>query len=200
MEGEQVTSEQEAHRLSKNAKWLALLFAFICTNTSLALFVAIAVFRRKADCPDCTQFSPTLLPMLIILATLLLFLGVGILTSLCLRQARSLTRTPQDIISSRIPVGDLEKSPAPILPYNHVPHGEPFIESSSINLPDYFTAIRKIGEIDVRVDADLWTEAGDPEIESPPCYEQALEMAATLDSPERGVKPTSSPSKEMMGR
>jgi len=188
MAGEQVTAEQEAPRLSKNAKRLGLFFVFVCINISVALLVAIAVLRKE-DCPDCTQFSPILLPILIILATFLLFLGVSILTSLCLRQAHSLTRTPQVIISSIPGVGDLEKSGAPVLPYNHVPHGEPFIEGSTIDLPDYFTAVRKIGEVDVSVDADVWTE-GDPEIGRPPSYEQALEMVATLDSPSSGVELT----------
>lgn len=181
MAGEEVTAEQGTPGLSKNAKWLALFFAFVCTYTSVALFVAIAVLRKE-DCSDCTQFSPILLPMLIILATFLLFLGVSILTSLCLRPGRSLTQTSQVTFCSRVPVGDLEKSPAAILPCN-VRHGEPFIESSSINLPDYFTTVRKIGEFNVSVDADLWKE-GDHEIRRPPCYEQALEMAATLDSHE----------------
>ena len=103
--------------------------------------------------------------------------------SLCLRRTRSLTRTPQVVISS-IPAGD--KSPTPILPFNH---GEPFVEGSSIDLPDYFTAVRNIGEVDLSVIAAVWTESI-PEI-GPPCYEQAFEMAATSDSPEGGrVEPT----------
>lgn len=112
-------------QLTKNPKWLGLCLAFVCLNISVALFVAIAIFRKEA-CLDCKQFSPILLPMLIILATLLLFLAVSILMSLCLRRTRSLTRTPQVLISS-IPAGDLEKSPTAILPYNH---GEPFVECS----------------------------------------------------------------------
>lgn len=67
MAEEQVTAEQETPRLSKNAKWLGLLFAFICINVSVALFVVVAILRK--DCPDCKQSSPILLPMLIILAT-----------------------------------------------------------------------------------------------------------------------------------
>lgn len=186
MAEEQVTAEQETPRLSKNAKWLGLLFAFICINVSVALFVVVAILRK--DCPDCKQSSPILLPMLIILATLLFFLGVSILTPLCLRRTRSLTRTPRELVVSSIPAGDVEKSPAPILPYNHVPNGEPFVESSSIDLPDYFTAVRNIGEVNLSVDAEVWTE-GAPEIR-PPCYEQALEMAATLDSTASKVEPT----------
>ena len=187
MAEEQVTAEQDAQRLSKNANWLGLFFAFVCINSSVALFITISVMSED-NCLDCKQFSPILLPMLIILAIFLLFLGVSILTPACLRQARSLFRTPQVVISS-IPVGDLEKSPAPILPDNHLPHGEPsFVKGSAIDLPDYFAAVRNIGEVDLSVDANVWTE-GDPEFQ-PPCYEQALEMAATLDSPSGGVEST----------
>ena len=181
MAGEQVPAEQETPRLSDNAKWLGfnLFVAFVCINISVALFVALAVWRTQ-DCPNCKQFSPILLPIFIILATFLLFLGVSVLMSLCLRRTRSLTRTPQVVISS-IPAEDLEKPPTPILPYNL---GEQFVKGSSIDLPDYFTAVRSIGEVNFSVIAAVWAE-GVSEI-GPPCYEQALEVAATSDSPEGG--------------
>lgn len=169
-------------KLTKNPKSLGLCLAFICLNISVALFVAIAILRKEA-CLDCKQFSPILLPMLIILATLLLFLGVSILMSLCLRRTRSLTRTPQVVISS-IPAGDLEKSPTANLPYNH---GEPFVECSSIDLPDYFTVVRNLGEVGLSVIAAVCTEDA-PEIEPPPCYEQAVDMAATSDSPDNRLE------------
>ena len=182
MAEEQVAAEQETPRSSKNGRWLGLLFAFICINVSVAMFVVVIL---RKDCPDCKQFSPIPLPLLIILATLLLSLGVSILTPL-LRRTRSLTQTPREVVVSSIPAGDLEKSLAPILPYYHVPHGadgEPFVENSSIDLPDYFTAIRNIGEVNLSVDAEVWTEI------RPPCYEQALEMAATFDSTASKVEP-----------
>lgn len=169
-------------QLTKNPKWLGFCLAFVCINISVALFVAIAILRKEA-CLDCKQFSPILLPMLVILATLLLFLGVSMLMSLCLKRTRSFTRTPQVVISS-IPAGDLEKSPTAILPYNH---GEPFVECSSIDLPDYFTAVRSIGEVDLAVIAAVRTE-GALEVEPPPCYERALEMAATSDSPDNRLE------------
>lgn len=186
MEEEKVIAEQEAPRLSKDANWLGLFFAVVCINISVALFVIISVLS-KDNCLDCKQFSPILLPLLIILAIFLLFLGVSILTPLCLRHTRSVTRTPQVVISS-IPVGDLEKSPLHILPCYHLPRGQPFVEGSAIDLPDYFTAVCNIGEVDLTLDANVWTE-GDPESQ-PPCYEQALEMAATLDTPSGGVEST----------
>lgn len=169
MADEQVTREQEAPRLSKNAKRLGFSFAFICINASIVIFV-IVIFLRKG-CPDCSQRSPILVPMLVIVATLLFFLGVSILTPLFVGRKNSSTLTPQVVISS-IPAEDLEKSPAPILPYNHVP----FVASASIDLPDYFTAIQNTAEIYSSVDADVWTEESVPEIR-PPCYEQAVQMA-----------------------
>ncbi|XP_020627661.1 uncharacterized protein LOC110064897 [Orbicella faveolata] len=78
---------------------------------------------------------------------------------------------------------DLDKSPAPILPYSHVPHRLPFVvKACSTGLPDYFTANQKFDEatFDSSLNADVWTEdvPGTP----PPCYEEALEM--TLGSAE----------------
>ncbi|KAL9957925.1 hypothetical protein ACROYT_G034881 [Oculina patagonica] len=220
MAEEQVTEELEEPRLSKNSKLLGFFFAFICIGGSMAIF-AVVVFLRK-DCPDCKQRSPIVMPMLVILATLLFFLGIipcnhvvygrpfvieassldlpdyftavqntgevssSVDAEFCtdvpeirppsyeqavgldgniMRQKNSLNPTAQDAVSS-IPAEDVENSPVPILPDNHVAEGRPMIviEASSLDLPDYFTAVQNTGEVSSFVDS------------GPPSYEQAVEL------------------------
>lgn len=93
--------------------------------------------------------------------------------------------TPQ-VIVSLIPEEDLEKSPAPILPYNHIPHYQPFVvKTPSLDLPDYFSVAENVDELYPSVDAEVWTE-NVPEI-PPPCYEQALAMASFASGGEDGI-------------
>ena len=176
MAEERVSGEQEAPRLPNTSKRLGFLFAFGCINASVVIFTIVMFLRKDSeDCPECKKRSPMLVTMLTILATLLFFLGVSILSSLFIKRKHSSTLIPQVVVSP-IPAEDLEKSPAPMLPYNHIP----FVGSSPIHLPDYFTAVQNTGECYSSVDADVWTE-GVPEIR-PPCYEQALEMATSTSS------------------
>ena len=83
-----------------------------------------------------------------------------------------------EVVVSAIPAEDLEKSPTPLLPYNHIPH-HPFVEASSRNLPDYFTAVYNTREVSSNLSEGFWTEdIDDSDLENPPpCYEQALKMS-----------------------
>ena len=111
----------------------------------------------------------------IIAAVLFLF---GLCLIIIFWRGRLHNPTTQVVISS-IPDEDLEKSPAPILPYNHVPHRLPFVvKACSVGLPDYFTAIQNFDEstFDSTLNEDVWTE--DVPETPPPCYEKALEMTA----------------------
>lgn len=175
MAEDQVTAEREAPRLSKNAKRLGLFFVFFCIIASVVIFAVVAVLLR--DCRDCKQRSPILVPMMAILATLLFFLGISILTAFCTRRKSSLTQTPRVVISS-IPAEDLEKSPAPTLPYHHVPYRQPafVVKTSPLDLPDYFTAVQNTGEVYTSLHAAARSE--DILEIRPPCYEEAVAMTA----------------------
>lgn len=170
MAEEQVTSEQEAPKFSKNAKTLGLSFVFFCIIASVVLFAAVAMSLR--DCPDCNPSSPMLVSMMTILATLLFFLGISILTAFCRscgKRKNSLTRTPRVVISS-IPAEDLENSPARRLPYRQVQHRQPafVVKTSQLDLPDYFTAIQNTGELNSSLHAAA----------QPPSYEEAVAIEA----------------------
>ena len=104
-----------------------------------------------------------------------LFLIRGVLHSL-LRG----TRSTSEVAISEIPAEDLEKSPAPILPYNNIPRRQLFVEASSLDLPDYFTTVNNTDEVDVFMEERGWTNASDT---PPPSYEQALEMAPSTNAP-----------------
>ena len=97
MAEEQVSEEQEVPRLSKNAKRLGLSFVFLCIIASMSLFVAVAISLR--DCSDCKQRSPMLVPMMAILATLLLFLGISILTAVVKGAGLSRNQSQSSILS-----------------------------------------------------------------------------------------------------
>lgn len=169
----QVSEEQEAPRLSKNAKRLGLSFVFLCIIASMSLFAAVAISLR--DCSDCKQRSPMLVPVMAILATLLLFLGISILTAFSRRKS-SLTRTPRAVIFS-IPSEDLEKSPISTLPYYHVPHRQQafVVKTSPMDLPSYFTAVPNTDQLYSSLHAAARLQSNF-EIQ-PPCYEEAVAMA-----------------------
>lgn len=136
----------------------------------------IVVFLFE-NCPGCQQRSldrheSNLVTILGTIATLLFFIGGSLLTAFWKRGQNS--PTPR-VVVSLIPAEDLEKSPAPILPYNHIPRRQPFLmKASLLDLPDYFAVAQNDDELYPCVNAEFWTE-NVPET-PPPCYEQALEM------------------------
>ena len=157
------TGEQEAPRLTKNFKWPGFIFTFICIIVGVGFFVAFIFLVQ-----DEQQRSPIPPVVLLFLAVLFNFLWIA-------AKIMPLTRKNS---STHIAPEDLENSPAPSLPYNHVP----FVESSSIDLPDYFTAVQNTDEGSTSENANVCTE-GVPEIR-PPSYEQALEMAILSNTSE----------------
>ena len=170
------TTEQEALTTAKCQRRLfhsVAAFAFLCIAASAVLLVIVFVLFIE-DCVGCRSFLAQVLgtaaAALFIVALLMLLTIV-----FCKRRSgrqNSLAPSAQVVVSS-IPAEDLEKSPAPFLPYNHVPHRQPFVITSSIELPDYFTVAQKIYEVYSSEDAEFWAEdPGTP----PPTYKQALEM------------------------
>lgn len=158
-------AEQEVVMSSKCQRRLfnsAVASAFLCMAASAIILVIIFVLFIE-DCVGCRTFLAQSLGSA---AAVLFVIGLIILLTMVCCKRRQNHFTPQVVISS-IPAEDLEKSPAPILPYNHVPHPQPFDETSSMDLPDYFTAIQNI--------EDAWTGNGSQT--PPPSYEEALEMA-----------------------
>ena len=147
-----------------------LPLAFICIAAS-AVLLMLRQFLLN------TNVSFIVEVILGIIAAVLFLFGVCLIIIFWRRRLHNPTQVV--VSSSSIPDENLEKSPAPILPYNHVPHRVPFaVNACSVGLPDYFTAIQKFDEstFDSTLNADVWTE--DVPENPPPCYEKALEMTS----------------------
>ena len=145
-----------------------LPLAFTCMTASAVLLMFRQFLLDK-------NFSYIVEAILGIIAAILFLFGVYLIIIFWRRRLHN----PSQVVISPIPDEDLEKSPASILPYNHVPRRLPFVvKARSVGLPDYFTAIQKFDEstFESTLNENVWTE--DVPETPPPCYEQALEMTA----------------------
>lgn len=181
-----VDDQESSTSSTKCTRKLCLSLAFLSLTASVAIFL-IAVFLFEY-CPGCQQSSRDrnesyLVTILGTIATLLFFFGGSILTA-CWRRGQntenSRTEGEPQVVVSLIPAEDLEKSPAPILPYNHIPRHQPsFMKASLLDVPGYYSVVKNIDE----VCSSAWTE--DVLETPPPCYEEALKMerlAVTLNA------------------
>ena len=112
-------------------------------------------------------------------AFILIFVVIGAAVIACNKRHRPESNSV-GVVVSEIPMEDLEKSPAPILPYNHIPHRPVCAEACCTDLPDYFMAISNVPKVSPHLgQRGFWTEDidnSDNEKDPPPCYEQALRM------------------------
>ena len=78
------------------------------------------------------------------------------------------------VVVIEIPAEDV-KGPASMLTRCNMPHHQPSDETpSSIDLPDYFTAVQNIDEAYSSLGTGL--EEEDTPRTPPPCYQEAIEM------------------------
>ncbi len=146
------------------------------------------------DCEDCEQKSDdqAMVKVMRILATALFLLGILLIAlSLCCKGTEN-SLAPQVVVSN-IPAEDLEKSPAPILAYNHIPHRQAFSEDAATALPEFATVVNNIDEIsNSSANEGFWTEEIDGPVTPPPTYEEALVMRwPTVDVKENGSQSSS---------
>lgn len=167
------TSSKCGKRLSSSA----VAFAFLSIVASATILVPVLVMFIE-QCAGCRSYFTLLGTVSIVLCINGLLILLIIVC--CKRWKKS--PTPH-VVVSLIPVEDLENSAAPILHYNQVSHHQPFLETSSIDLPDYFTVVQNPDEqVYLSVDADVLSE-NVPET-PPPCYEETFEMATDAVSQE----------------
>ena len=162
-----MVDEQESSSSStKYTRRICLTLAFSSLTASLLIFlVVVCVFEY---CPDCKERfrdrnESYLVTILGTIATLLFFLGGSILTACWRRGQHSTSEAVPQVIISLIPDEDMEKSPAPILPYNHIPRHQPAVMKAS---SQGVTVVKNIDEV---CSEDV------PET-PPPCYEEAIKM------------------------
>ena len=152
------------------------VFGLICLLTSAVLLSLVFVFYKSCTTDKCSRTSNTEKAGDICgaIALILFLVGSGMMLS-CVKKLKK--HGPAQVAVSRIPEEDLEKSPSPILPYCHIP-AQSSAETSSIDLPDYFTTVQNKDDVELSVNAGFWTEdldASDYE-NPPPTYEQALKI------------------------
>ena len=161
---------------------IGVVAAFLCFAGSSATFTAIFV----VFCSHCSRPNSLLVWLNGLAAVSLAAIGITILYFVIFgcREGDN-TENDADVVISEIPAEDVEKSPAPVIPYNHIPHYSPFVQPSSRDLPDYFTTIQNSNGGDLPDyysilqkgnGAQLFADAEISGDITPPCYEKALEM------------------------
>ena len=172
--GREVQATLKWSNCSRRIYFSAIVFGSGCLATSAVLLSLLFAFRFRSctDQSSC-RWSAVSAKYCGGAAVVLFVLGGSIL--LVCHQRRQRQSAPQVVVSD-IPVGDLEKSPAPILPYNHIPHCQPFVEAAFSDLPDYFSVVQNIDNF---YPVGSWTEDLDVSDHQnlPPSYEQALKTS-----------------------
>ena len=189
----ETTDEQESARTSDPYLRILALLSVFCITASVFIFMTLVLLLKlnEANCPGCRQNGPrnandrTFVKVLLSVALSLLFIGCGLLLVYWKLSQNSSTHNVADsVVISPIPPADLEKTPAPVLPYNHIPQRQLFMNlqspASSTDLPDYLTVVQDTNNVYLTVDADIWTE--DVPETPPPCYEKALELTIATTS------------------
>lgn len=177
------TAVLRTRRSAKCKKWLhvaAIVFGFVSIGGCFVL--ASLTYILFGDCEDCSTKAADqeMVKVMRILATVLFLLGILLIAmSLCCKGTEN-SLAPQTTVVSNIPVEDLEKSPAPVLAYNHIPHRQAFTElDGATNLPtlELTTTVDDIDEIsNSSTNEGFWTEEIEGPITPPPSYEEALVM------------------------
>ena len=188
--GREVQATLKWSNCSRRIYFSAIVFKTACLATSAVLLSLLVAFRVRS-CTDQTKCRWSAVPAKYCggAAVALFVLGGSILLVCHKRRQR---RSAPQVVVSDIPAGGVAKSPAPIPPYNHIPHYQQFVEASSKDLPpDYCSAVQDVDGI-YPTNAGFWTEDLDVSDHEnlPPSYEQALKMSG-LAAPvhlEQGTK------------
>ena len=151
---------------------LSLVFSAAVISLLIALSRKPCNTNEEEDCDKevivhVTRFFGVVFSMIYLVSACVIIVS-------CLKKTR--VRNPREMAVSNIPDENLDNSPAPILPYF-----PPFVDASSSQLPDYFTAVQNILEVSSQPNEEFWTaeniDGSDDENEKPPCYEQAVTMS-----------------------
>ena len=167
------------------------VIAWMCIvvlSVLLALMKVSAKPCNSKETDDCNQSTISLVGKICGGVFILFFVVIGAAVIACNKRHRPESNSV-GVVVSEIPMEDLEKSPAPILPYNHIPHRPVCAEACCTDLPDYFMAISNVPKVSPHLgQRGFWTEDidnSDDEKDPPPCYEQALRMYGliSIESP-----------------
>ena len=161
------------------AVFVVASMCIVLLSVLLALMKVPAKSCNSKEKDDCSQSNIALVGKICGGVFILFFVVSGAAVIACNKRQRPESNSV-DVVVSEIPMEDLEKSPAPVLPYNHIPHRPVCAEACSTDLPDYFIAISNVPKVSPHSgQRGSWTEDTDnsyDENDPPPCYEQALRM------------------------
>ena len=161
------------------AVFVVASMCIVLLSVLLALTKVPAKSCNSQEKDDCSQSNIALVGK-ICGGVFILFFVVSGAAVIARNKRHRLESNSIDVVVSEIPMEDLQKSPAPILPYNHIPHRPVCAEACSTDLPDYFIAISNVPNVSPHSgQRGSWTEDIDnsyDENDPPPCYEQALRM------------------------
>ena len=161
------------------AAFVVASMCIVVLSVLLALMKLSAKPCNSKETDDCSQSTISLVGKICGGVFILFFVVIGAAAIACNKRHRPESNSV-DVVVSEIPMEDLEKSPAPVLPYNHIPHRPVCAEACSTDLPDYFIAISNVPNVSPHLRLrGFWTEDidnSDDENDPPPCYEQALIM------------------------
>ena len=144
------SEEQENSRLSRCRASVCFLIGYILIATSLLLFIFTIFsefFTKNSNAAISKATSATV--MMIFGVTLVLLVRVQ------LKKGSKFSAVKVEISAIS------------------APRRQPFVGASSIDLPDYFTAVQDLNEVYSSVDAAFGTDDAPP-----PSYEEALKMAS----------------------
>ena len=173
---------QERSRWSTLSRRKLALLSLISSAAAISLLVASTRMscntnEKELDCGKSSQVVIIFVHVGrcfgVVFITIFLVSGSALIVITCNKKIGE--KNSREAAASDIPTEDLDNSAAPTLPYF-----PPFVDASSTQLPDYFTAVQNIPEVSSQPNEELWTEdidGSDDENEKPPCYEQALTMS-----------------------
>ena len=146
------SEEQENSRLSRSKAGVCILitalgYILIATSLLLFIFTIFELFTKNSNSAISKGTSATV--MMIFGVTLVLLVRVQ------LKKGSKFSAVQVEISAIS------------------APRRQPFVGASSIDLPDYFTAVQDLNEVYSSVDA-----AFDTDDAPPPSYEEALKMAS----------------------
>ena len=149
-----LTENTQQEAVSRLSRWLKhkgkICFAFGVLCLVSGVILLLVMFLSFNSCTNCDSaktdqryaeqpYGPVAIVLILI----------GLIVTLHQSAVCKSSSSPPEVVVSEIPAGDLEKTPAPLLPYNHIPHYQPYVEASSIELPDYFTTGQNSNHIQI---------------------------------------------------
>lgn len=153
-------------------KWLqvaTIVLGFVSIGECFILVSLSYILFR--DCEDCKPKAEDQrkIKLMRVSATVLFLIGILIIALSMRCKVRKNSLAPQ-VVVSEIPAEDLEKSPAPVLPYNHLPRRQAFVV-------DACAATNSVPDVELENSmAYEWSssEGIDGPVTPPPSYEDVM--------------------------